>query len=151
MPASWWEEVEFFFPLMGRAVWGDYVLGCLWEACLLMIGFVFLSCLWFGWGILLWVMPADGWCQVLDTGGGLCGSSHWLILPGIRKSPAVWCPGLRTPTPEVQVPPVIEESRSHKPFVMAVKGIKTNKKQQTNKKQETKMNPRQMVKVKSDK
>lgn len=39
MPASWWEEIEFF-PADGQDCMSDYVLGYVWEVCLLMIGFV---------------------------------------------------------------------------------------------------------------
>jgi len=59
------EKVNFF-PLMGRACVRWYVLWCLWdgEACLLMIGFVFLSCLLLRWGVLHWVLwqLCDAWC-----------------------------------------------------------------------------------------
>ena len=46
-----------------------------------MIGFLFLFCLLFRWGVLHRVPLVVGWCQVLYSGGFLCVSSHYLILP----------------------------------------------------------------------
>lgn len=58
-----WEEVTFFlssfFSLMGRSVFR-------WKSCLLMVGFIFLSCLLFGWEVNCigcWRVGV-GWCQV---------------------------------------------------------------------------------------
>ena len=51
--------------------------GCMrWCSCLLMTGFVFLSCLLFRWGVLHRVLLVVGWCRVLYSSGFLCGSSH---------------------------------------------------------------------------
>ena len=44
-----------------------------------MIGFVFLCCLLFRWGVLHRVLLVIGWCQVLYSSGFLCVSSHYLI------------------------------------------------------------------------
>ena len=48
MPVLWWKRL--FFPSDGQRYvrWG--VLGCLWEAYLLTVGFVFLSSWLFGLG-----------------------------------------------------------------------------------------------------
>ena len=51
-----------------------------------MIGFVFLFCLLFRWGILHRVLLVVGWCRVLYSSGFLCMSSHYLILPSLRVS-----------------------------------------------------------------
>ena len=56
-----------------------------WYSCLLMIGFIFLFYLWFRWGILHRVLLVVGWCWVLYSSGFLCGSSHYLILPGVSS------------------------------------------------------------------
>ena len=84
VPEFWWEEVSFF-PLDGQGHVRWCILGCLWEACLLMIGLCFcFACCWVRYPVL----GAAGSQVVLnlDTGGGLCGSSHWLILPGVKSS-----------------------------------------------------------------
>ena len=77
-----WDE---FFTSDGYGHMRWCVLGCLWTACLLRIGFVSLSLL-FGWCILHCVLHVVRWCWVLDTGGELCGSSLWLLLLEIRSS-----------------------------------------------------------------
>ena len=56
-----------------------------WYFCLLMVGFIFLFCLLFRWGILHRVLLAVGWCWVLCSSGFLCGRSHYLILPRISS------------------------------------------------------------------
>ena len=45
-----------------------------------MIGFVFLFCLLFRWGLLHSVLLLVGWCRELYSSGFLCVSSHYLIL-----------------------------------------------------------------------
>ena len=45
-----------------------------------MIGFVFLFCLLFRWGILHRVLQVLGWCLVLYSSGFLCVSSIWYSL-----------------------------------------------------------------------
>ena len=50
-----------------------------------MIWFVFLFCLLFRWGILYRVLLVVGWCWVLYSGGFLCVSSHYLILPRVSS------------------------------------------------------------------
>ena len=47
-----------------------------------MIGFVFLFCLLFRWGILHRVLLVVGWCWVLYSNAFLCVSSHYLIGEG---------------------------------------------------------------------
>ena len=56
-----------------------------WYSCLLMIGFVFLFCLLFRWGVLHRVLLVVGWCWVLYSGGFLCVSSHYLIPPRVSS------------------------------------------------------------------
>jgi len=56
-----------------------------WYSCLLMIGFVFLFCLLFRWGVLHRVLLVVGWCQVLYSSGFLCVTSHYLILPKVTS------------------------------------------------------------------
>ena len=55
-----------------------------WQSCLLMIGFVFLFRLLFGWGILHRVLLVVGWYQGLYPNGFLYGSSHYLIPPRVQ-------------------------------------------------------------------
>ena len=55
-----------------------------------MIGFVFLFCLLFRWGILHRVLLVVGWCWVLYSSGFLCGSSHYLILPKVSYLVGSW-------------------------------------------------------------
>ena len=50
-----------------------------WWFCLPMIGFAFLFCLLFRWGILHRVLLVVGLCLVLYSSGFLCVSSHYLI------------------------------------------------------------------------
>ena len=50
-----------------------------------MIGFVFLLCLLFRWGILHRVLLVVGWCSVLHSSGFICVSSHYLVLPRVRS------------------------------------------------------------------
>ena len=50
-----------------------------------MIGFAILFCLFFRWGILHRVLLVVGWCWVLYSGGFLCVSSHYLILPRVSS------------------------------------------------------------------
>ena len=50
-----------------------------------MIGFVFLFCLLFRWGILYRMLLVVGWCWVLYSSGFLCVSSHYLILPRVSS------------------------------------------------------------------
>ena len=96
-----------------------------------MIGFVFLPCLLFGWAVLCWVLPAVGWCQVLDTGGGLCRSSHWLILLG---SGVLWQSTVLDSVLPPRGPGLTSGrgTKTHKSFLWQIKVIKTNK-QKTNK------------------
>ena len=56
-----------------------------WYSCLLMIGFVFLFCLLFRWGVLHRVLLVVGWCRVSYSSGFLCVSSHYLILPRVSS------------------------------------------------------------------
>ena len=67
---------------MGKAEWGGSPV-CWW------IGFVFLFCLLFRWGVLHGVLLVVGWCWVLYSSGFLCVSSHYLILPRV-SSLVVW-------------------------------------------------------------
>ena len=66
----------FIIPSAGQSYVRWYVLECLWESCLLIIEFVFLSCLLFRWGILHWMLLSVGWCQFLYTSGCLYVNSH---------------------------------------------------------------------------
>ena len=50
-----------------------------------MIGFVFLLCLLFRWGVLHRVLLVGGWCWVYIQ-VVLCVSSHYLILPSVCSS-----------------------------------------------------------------
>ena len=50
-----------------------------------MIGFVFLFCLLFRWGILPRVLLVVGWCWVLYSSGFLCVSFHYFILPRVSS------------------------------------------------------------------
>ena len=50
-----------------------------------MIGFVFLFCLLFRWGVLHRMLLVVGWCRVLYSSGFLCGSSHYLMLPRVSS------------------------------------------------------------------
>jgi len=84
-----------------------------------MIVFVFLSCLLFGWDVLHWVPWQLGVIQALCTGVGLHGSSQLLISPGFRSSLAVWVPGLRAPTSMVQAKSL--DRRLHKSFFYGIK------------------------------
>ena len=56
-----------------------------WQSCLLMIGFVFLFCLLFRWGVLHSMLLVGGWCQVLYSSGFLYMSSHYLISPRVSS------------------------------------------------------------------
>ena len=67
-----------------------------------MIEFLFLSCLLFGWGVLHRVLLVVGWCQVMYSCGFLGGSSHYLILPSVRRSLVVYSLGVNAPTPKAQ-------------------------------------------------
>ena len=51
-----------------------------WYSCLLMIGFAFLFCLLFRWGILHRMILVVGWCWVLYSSGFLCVNSIWSSL-----------------------------------------------------------------------
>ena len=95
-----------------------------WWSCLLMIGFVFLFCLLFRWGILHRVLLVVGWCQVLYSSGFLCVSSHYLVLPRV-SSLVVLGLGVSAPTPKAGLD-LGQEQRFHKWFVMALSEIKTN-------------------------
>ena len=64
-----------------------------WWSCLLMIGFVFLFCLLFRWGVLHRVLLVVGWCWVLYSSGFVCGSSHYLMLPRVSSPTPVFLPG----------------------------------------------------------
>ena len=52
----------------------------------MMIGFVFLFCLLFRWGILHRVLLVVGCCGVFYSSGFLCLSSHYLIFPRVQFS-----------------------------------------------------------------
>ena len=56
---------------------------------MLMIAFVFLFCLLFGWGVLHSVLLVVGWCRVLYSSGFLCVSSRYLILPRVSSASKV--------------------------------------------------------------
>ena len=64
--------------------------------------------------------PAQG-----ATGGFLCVSSHYLILPRL-SSLVVKDLGVNAPTPKAQDLISGQERRFHKRFVMALSEIKTN-------------------------
>ena len=71
---------------MGKAEWGGNPHSD--------IGFVFLLCLLFRWGILHRVLLVFEWCWVLYSIGFLCVSSHYLILPRRQWHPTpVLLPG----------------------------------------------------------
>ena len=96
-----------------------------WYSCLLMIGFVFLFCFLFGWGILHRVLLVAGRCWVLYSSGFLCGSSHYLIIPRI-SSLVVWGLGVNSLIPKAQGLIPGQEWRFQKWFVMALSENKTN-------------------------
>ena len=100
-----------------------------------MIGFVFLFCLLFRWGILHRVLLVVGWCLVLYWSGFLCVSSHYLIVPRISFL-VVYSLGVSPPTPKAQGLISGQEQRFHKWFVLTLSEIKTN-----TPKQETKDEP----------
>ena len=89
------------------------------------IGFVFLFCLLFRWGVLHRVLLVVGWCWVLYSSGFLCVSSHHLILPRVSYLVALGL-GVSAPTPKAQGLISGQEWRFHKWFVMALSEIKTN-------------------------
>ena len=60
-----------------------------WYSCLLMIGFVFLFCLLFRWGILHRVLLVVGWCWALYSSGFLYVSYHYLIVSRVNSEKAV--------------------------------------------------------------
>ena len=107
-----------------------------WYSYLLMIGFLFLFCLLFRWGVLRRVLLVVGWCWVLYSGGFLCVSCHYLILPRV-SSLVVWGLGVNASTPKAQGLISSQEWRFQKWFVMALSEIKTN-----TQKWETKDEPR---------
>ena len=72
-----------------------------WSPCLLMIGFVFLFCFLFRWGVLHRVLLVVGWCQVLYSSGFLCVSPHYLVLPRV-SSLVVLVLWVSVPTPKAQ-------------------------------------------------
>ena len=88
-----------------------------------MIGFVFLSCLLFGWGGWHRVLLAVGWCRVLYSSGFLCGSSHYLILSMFRSS-LVFCI-LESALP-LQRLKTGQQWSFHRWFVRALNEIKMN-------------------------
>ena len=53
-----------------------------------MTGFAFLFCLLFRCGVLHGVLLVVVWCWVLYSGGFVCVSSHYLILPRVEKAMA---------------------------------------------------------------
>ena len=71
----------------------------MWKSYLLMIGFVFLFCFLFRWGVLHRVLLVVGWCQVLYSSGFLRVSSHYLILPRV-SSLVVLVLRVSAPTPK---------------------------------------------------
>ena len=85
-----------------------------------MIGFVFLLCLLFRWGVLHRVLLVVGWCWVLYSSGSLCVSFHYFL-------------GISAPTPKAQGFISGQEWRFHKWFVMALSEIKTNTQNQITK------------------
>ena len=66
-----------------------------------MVGFVFLFCLLFRWGILNRVWLVVGGCQVLHSSGFFHVNSHYLILPRVI-SLAVYGLGVSAPIPKAQ-------------------------------------------------
>ena len=90
-----------------------------------MVGFVFLFCLLFRWGIFHRVLLVFGWFCILYSSGFLCESSHYLI-PTRVISLAVYCLGVSAPTPKAQGLISGQEWRFHKWFIMALNEIKTN-------------------------
>ena len=90
-----------------------------------MIGFVFLFCLLFRWGVLHRVLLVVGWYWVLFSSGFLCVHSHYLIPPRV-SSLVIQGLGVSAPTPNAQGLISGEEWRSHTRFVMALSEIKTN-------------------------
>ena len=96
-----------------------------WYSWLLMIGFVFLFCLSFRWGILHRVILVVGWCWVLYSSAFLCVSSHYLILPRV-SSLVVYALGVSAPTPKAQGLISGHKWRFCKWFVMALRKSKTN-------------------------
>ena len=65
-----------------------------------MIGFVFLLCLLFRWGVLHRVLLVVGWCRVLYSSGFLSVSSHYLILSRLWRR-------------QLQPTPVLLPGKSH--------------------------------------
>ena len=84
-----------------------------WWSCLLLIGFVFLFCLLFRWGVLHRVLLVVGWCWVLYSSGFVCVSSHCLTLCRV-SSLVVWGLGVSAPTPKTRGLISGQEQRFHK-------------------------------------
>jgi len=100
-----------------------------------MIGFVFLFCLLFRWGVLHRVLLVVGWFPFLYSSGFLCVSSHYLILSRV-SSLVVQGLGVSAPTPKAQGLISGQEWRVHKWSVLTLSEIKTN-----THKQEAKVEP----------
>ena len=127
----------FVFPLMG-------------NSCLLMIGLVFLFCLFFRWGILHRVLLMVGWCQILYSSGFPCVSSHYLILHKVT-SLVVQGLGVSAPTPKAQGLISVQDWKFHKWFVVEFSLVPQVRLKQIPKNEKPKMNPRQMAVTKSGK
>ena len=96
-----------------------------------MIGFLFLFCLLFKWGVCTacyWWL--GGW--ILYSGGFCCVSSHYLIFPRF-SSLVVEGLGVSAPTPKAQGLISGQEWRFHKWFAMALSEVKTNTQKQETK------------------
>ena len=86
---------EFLFVCFssdGQGEWGDNPV-C-WR-----LGFAFLFCLLFSWGILHRVLLVVGWYWVLYSSGFVCVSSHYFLHPRIN-SLVVLGLGVNAPTPK---------------------------------------------------
>ena len=90
-----------------------------------MIGFVFLFCSLFRWGILHRKLLVVGWWRVLYSSDFLCVTSHYLTPPRV-SSLVIYGLGVSAPTPKAQGLIPGQEWRFHKWFVMALSEIKTN-------------------------
>ena len=101
---------------------------------LLMIGFVFLFCLFFRWGVLHRVLLVAGWCQVLiQVVSFVWVLSIWYHLGLLSGNLGSWSQCSHS---KAQGLIFGQEQRFYKRFVMALSEIKTN-----TLKQETKDEP----------
>ena len=135
VPVFWWKEASLC-PSDGQSC----VRG--W----LVIEFVFLHCLLFGQGILRRALPAIGVVPGLRYRWTSLWEFSLINIPWGQyffRSLVSWTQGFHPRVSSPSLKSLVREWRCNKPSVMAIKGIKTNKKlinKQNNKKQKT--NPR---------